>query len=146
MKRGEAEMPSINFEALGPIYEAIGVEVAQIVGGDPDGAFLYAEAGEGWYGASVFKDEGELIRYYDPSSNLSELIYDAWLRLDRDKRWSVMEYDIKGTKFDARFQYPGEVDVETFAADDRREVALKKRYGDKPVIYPPPPWAKMDAK
>jgi hypothetical protein len=131
------------YEKLGPIYADIGSEVAQIVGGDPDGSFLYAEAGEGWYGASVFKDEGELVRYYDPSPELSDLIYDAWLTADPDKRWSIMEYDITGTKFNVRFQYPDEVPVETFADDDRREIALKKRYGDKPVIYPP--WPGQDA-
>ena len=55
------------------------------------------------------------------------------------KRWSVMEYEICGTKFDAQFRFPDEVDVESFDVD-RREVALKKRYGDKPIIYPPPPF------
>ena len=134
------------YDELGPLYADIGGEVAQIVGGDPDGAFLYAEAGEGWYGASVFKDEGEVVRYYDPSAELSELIYDAWLTADPDKRWSVMEYEINGSRFDFRFKYPDEVHVETFADDDRREIALKARYGDKPVIYPPPPWAEVDAK
>lgn len=132
------------YEKLGPLYADIGSEVAQIVGGDPDGSFLYAEAGEGWYGASIFQDEGKLVRYYDPSPELSALIYKAWLTADPDKRWSVMEYVINGTKFDAQFKYPDEVPVKSFAADNRREVALKKRYGDKPIIYPPPPWARMD--
>jgi hypothetical protein len=49
-----------------------------------------------------------------------------------------MEYEIKGTKFSAEFKFPHEVDVESFD-EDRREIALKKRFGDKPVIYPPEP-------
>lgn len=54
-----------------------------------------------------------------------------------------MEYEIKGTKFDAQFKYPEEVDVEDFD-ENRREMALKERYGDKPVIYPPWPGQKPD--
>ena len=132
-------MTDDKYDKLGPLYAEIGGEVAQIVGGDPDGAYLYAEAGQGWYGASVYKDEGTAVRYFDPSSELSDLIYEAWLTEEPDKRWSVMELEIRGTKFDAQFKYPDDVDVESFAADDRREIALRNRYGDKPVIYPPLP-------
>jgi hypothetical protein len=132
-------MPNDKYDKLGPLFADIGGEIAQIVGGDPDGAYLYAEAGEGWYGASVYRDEGEAVRYFDPSDELSDLIYEAWLTEDPDKRWSVMQFEIRGTKFDASFQYPDEVNVESFAADDRREKALRKHFGDKPVIYPPLP-------
>jgi hypothetical protein len=137
-KERGAEMPKDKFDKLGPLFADIGGEVAQIVGGNPDGAYVYAEAGDGWYGVSVFKDEGEIVRYYDPSSELDDLIYEAWLTEESGKRWAVMEYEIKGTKFDAQFKYPEEVDVESFD-EDRREIALKKRYGNKPVIYPPWP-------
>ena len=137
-------MPNNQFDVLGPAYADIGEELAVIIGGDPDGTYLYAEAGESWCGASVYKNEGNLVRYYDPSAELSELIYDAWLTADPDKRWSVMEYEINGTRFDVRFKYPDEIHVETFADDDRREIALKKRYGDKPVIYPPWPGQQSD--
>ncbi len=87
----------------------------------------------------MFKDEGDQIRYYRPSPELSQLIYKAWLTEDADKRWSVMEYEVVGTRCNAQFKFPDEVNVRTFDEDDRREVALKKRYGDKPVIYPPTP-------
>jgi hypothetical protein len=132
-------MTTNKYEKLGPILSDIGAELARMVGGDPDGVFLYVEAGIGWYGASVFDDEGASVRYYDPSRELSDLIYKAWLSQDPDKRWSVLEYEIKGTKFDAGFKFPDEVPVESFADDGRRTVALRKRFGDKPVIYPPPP-------
>ena len=132
-------MPEDKYEKLGPMLSDIGSEVARIVGGNPDGAYLYAEAGEGWYGSSIFQAEGEAVRYFDPSSELSDLIYDFWLAEDPDKRWSVMQFEITGTKFDAHFKFPDEVPVESFADDDRREIALKKHYGDKPVIYPPMP-------
>ena len=113
-------------------------ELAEIVGGDSDGIFLYAEAGDGWYDYSVYKDQGAIVRYYRPSSELGDLIYEAWLLEDPSKRWAVMEFVVEGTKFDAYFRYPDEVDVESFE-EDRREIALRKRYGDKPVVYPPLP-------
>lgn len=134
-------MPDDNLEALGPHLADIGGELAQILGGSPGGAYLYVEVGDQWYSVSVFRDEGEVVRYYDPSLELDELIYEGWLSLDTDKRWAIMEYEVKGTKFDAQLRFPDEVDVESFD-EDRREIALKKRFGDKPVIYPPlPDWA-----
>jgi hypothetical protein len=79
-----------------------------------------------------------VVRYYDPSTELSDLIDETWLAEVPDKRWAVMEYEIRGTKFDVQFKFPDEVKVESFDVD-RREIALKKRYGDKPVVYPPWP-------
>lgn len=132
-------MAKDRFDALGPAYADIGAELAEIVGGDPDGVYLYAEAGEGWYGYGVFKDEGDKVRYYDPSRELGDLIYEAWQTEDPDKRWAIMEYEIHGTKFDAEFKFSDEVKVESYDEDDRRDIALKRRFGDKPVIYPPWP-------
>lgn len=136
-------MSKDKFDVLGPAYEEIGLELAEIVGGDPNGVYLYAEAGDGWYEYGIFKDEGSIVRYYDPSSEIGGLIYEAWLIEEPDKRWTVMEYEIKGTKFDAKFKYSDEVNVEDLNVD-RREIALKKRYGDKPVIYPPWPGKEPD--
>ena len=139
MKSRGDDVAMDKYEALGPAYADIGAELAEIVGGDPDGVYLYAEAGEGWYGYGVFKDEGDKVRYYDPSSELGDLIYKAWLVEDRDKRWAIMEYEINGTKFNAEFKFPDEVKVESYDEHDRRDIALKRRFGDKPVIYPPWP-------
>jgi hypothetical protein len=69
-------------EVLGPAYADIGGELAEIVNGDPDGVFLYAEAGSGWYGYSVFRLERDEVIYYDPNDELGELIYAAWLAED----------------------------------------------------------------
>lgn len=126
------------YEKLGPAYSGIGGELAAIVGENPDGAYLYSEAGEGWYGYGVFKDEGNSIRYFRPSSDLGDLIYQAWLAEEPDKRWAVMEYEIKGTSFDAHFLFPDDIDPKE-SEDERRPRALQRRFGDKPVIYPPWP-------
>ena len=139
MKIRGNDVATDKYDALGPAYADIGAELAEIVGGDPDGVYLYAEAGEGWYGYGVFKDEGDKVRYFDPSSELGDLIYQAWQAEDSDKRWAVMEYAIKGTKFDAEFRFPDDVKIKSYDEDDRRDIALENRFGDKPVIYPPWP-------
>lgn len=123
---------------FGPMLADIGGSAAALINGDPDGLYLYVEVGDRWISVNVFKDEGTAVRYYDPSSELSDLIYEFWKAEEPAKRWAVMEYEVNGTKFDAQFQFPEEVDVESFD-EDRRENALQKRYGDKPVIYPPLP-------
>src|SRR3546814_12409503 len=66
-----------SYDVLGPLYSEIGGELAKIVGGDPDGVYLYAEAGEGWVCPSVFKDEGAVVRYFDDSMHLCDLIMEA---------------------------------------------------------------------
>jgi hypothetical protein len=138
MKNRGSELPEDKYDLLGPAYADIGGELAQIVGGDPDRTFLYVEVGDRWLEGGVFKDEGDSVRYYDPSQELSDLIWKAWNTEEPNKRWSVMGYEITGTKFNARFKFPDEVDVEIYDAD-RRRTALKNHFGDKPVIYPPPP-------
>lgn len=134
-------MGSDKFDLLGPIMTEIGMELAEIVGGDPNGVFLYAEIGDRWDSPNVFKDEGDVVRWYDPSDRLSDLLWKAWYTEpseEKKMRWSVMEYDVTGKKFRVSFKYPDEVDVEDMD-EDRREAALKARYGDKPVIYPAMP-------
>lgn len=123
-------------DLLGPIYAAIGEECAAIVGGDPDGLYLYGEAGEGYSGGGIFMDEGKVIRYYDPSSELCDLLLQAWKAERPGQKWELMEYEIKGTSFDAKLIYPDEIDHD-LSISELREVFLQRRFGDKPVIYPP---------
>lgn len=129
-------MPDDKYEKLGPAYAEIGAEAAAIVGGDPNGIFLYAEAGDGWISASLFKDEGEIVRYFRATYELNEMIADAHSAEEEDKRWAVMTFEVTGTEFRAKFKFPDEVDVENLD-QDRREAALKLRFGDKPIVYPP---------
>jgi hypothetical protein len=126
------------YDIIGPILSDIGGELASIVGGNPDGTFLYADGGDGWMASAIFKDEGATVRYFDPTSELGDLLFDLWNAEDPDKRWAVMEYEVKGTKFDVTFQFPDEIEPNE-SEMERRPRALKRRFGDKPVIYPPWP-------
>ncbi|BCA60610.1 hypothetical protein [Sphingomonas sp. HMP6] len=126
------------FDKLGPIFDEIGHELGRIVGGDPDKTYLYAELQEGVVGAGVFKDEGNSVRYFDPSRPLIDLLIEAWEVEEPGKRWEVIEYAVVGKEFDAVFKFPEELNPDEYE-DERRDVALHARYGDKPVIYPPMP-------
>ncbi|MBG6117872.1 MULTISPECIES: hypothetical protein [unclassified Sphingobium] len=134
-------MPEDKLDLLGPIMNDIGHELAHIVGGDPDGIFLYAEIGDGWVRPSIFKDEGDLVRWYDPKdAYLSDLLFKAWYLEPEapNMRWSVLEYAIVDKKFHVSMKYPEEVNVDKIDPERRRK-ALRARFGHKPVIYPPPP-------
>lgn len=138
------------FDILGPLFNEIGVELVDIVGGEPDGIFLYVEIGEGWISPNVFKDEGGQIRYLDDNEALSDLLWEAWYAESEEggiKRWSILEYEIKDGKFEVSFRYPDEVNVETYdEGDERRGSALRARFGDKPVVYPPMPEGAFELK
>jgi hypothetical protein len=133
-------MTEDKFDRLGPLLGAIGEEVAADLGGNADGAYLYVEVGDRWISVNLYRDEGDVVRYFRHGPELTEALWRAWEAENPDSmmRWSVMEYEINGIKFDAKFRYPDEVDVESYDSD-RREAALKKHFGEKPVIYPPPP-------
>jgi len=141
-------MAKDKFDILGPLLNEIGGELAHIVGGDPNGVFLYVEIGDRWMSPNVFKDEGHQIRNLDDTEALSDLVWEAWYAESEEggiKRWSIMEYEIKDGKFDVSFRYPDEVDVEVID-DERRQSALRARFGDKPVVYPPMPKTAFELK
>jgi hypothetical protein len=141
-------MAKDKFDILGPLMNDIGRALAEIVGGDPNGVFLYVEIGDRWISYSIFKNEAEVVRYYDDdNSDLQSLLWDAWYAEPEGKnlRWSVLEYDVKDNRFNVSYKYPDEVDVEV-VDEERREAALKARYGDKPVIYPPIPDGALELK
>jgi hypothetical protein len=133
-------------DKLGPLFNEVGGEIAEIVGGNADGAYLYAELSGGSVAAGVFHDDGKAIRYFDPTRPLNELLIEAWEseNTDESKRFAVVEYAVVGGRFKVEFQYPEEMKRGEFI-DDRRERALVKRYGDRQVIYPPIPegWTKL---
>lgn len=141
-------MAKDKLDILGPLFNDIGVELVDIVGGDTNSIFLYVEIGEGWISPNVFKDEGHKIRYLDDNEALADLLWEAWYAESEEggiKRWSIMEYEIKDGKFDVSFKYPDEVNVETISME-RRQAALRARFGDKPVIYPPMPSTAFELK
>ncbi|MBB3981816.1 hypothetical protein GGR44_001475 [Sphingobium fontiphilum] len=141
-------MAKDKLDILGRLFNEIGVELVHIAGGNPDRIFLYVEIGDRWISPNVFRDEGHQIRNLDGSEALSDLLWEAWYAESDEggiKRWSIMEYEIKDGKLDITFHYPEEVDVEIID-DERRQTALRARFGDKPVVYPPIPEGAFELK
>src|SRR3546814_12629119 len=73
---GANAVASDNYDVLGPLYSEIGGELAKIVGGDPDGVHLYAEAGQGRVAPSVFPAEAAVVRSFDDRLHLSNLTHE----------------------------------------------------------------------
>ncbi len=124
-------------EQMADILATLGQHISEIIGGNPDGTYLYAEADAGFQEAGIFKDSGSQILYFGPDDELFQAIDRVWQAAEPGKQWAVMQYEVKGSSFDARFSYPDSLDPDG-TSYDRRESAIKKRFGDKPVIYPPP--------
>ena len=53
------------FDRIGPMLRTSEQMASELVGGDANGLYLYVEVGDRWISTSVFKDEGESVRYYD---------------------------------------------------------------------------------
>ncbi len=139
-------MTADKYDLLGPALAKVGEEAMAIVGGEPDGVYLYVEIGEGWVDISLFKDEGDAVRYIDiGASDIWRLLIDAWCLEPADKRWTAMHYTITGGKFDAHFEFD-DLEASDESTDDRRERILRARYGERPVVYPPMPDGSMELK
>lgn len=132
-------MADDKLDLLGPVLAKIGVQAMEIVGGEPDGVYLYIEAGDGWSDISLFKEDHDAVRYIDTGdSDIWKTVIDAWCLEPEDKRWTEMEYMIDGGKFDVKFHFD-DLESMDLGSGDRRNMYLDARYGDKPIVYPPWP-------
>jgi hypothetical protein len=123
-------------EEMADVLAGLGTYLGEIVAGKPEGVYLYAESDGGSYDAGVFRDDGEHVTYFDPDQALIEQIMRLWAVAQSDSKWAVLEYEVLDRKFDAKFAFPDELDPDEFIFD-RRERALRARYGDKPIDYGP---------
>ncbi len=127
----------MNTAMQAPLQE-IGNLMADIVGGNPDGAFLYAEVEPGAISWGVFIDRGEDIEYFYMSDRLDDALVSLWRAAGPGKEWSGLAYAIVQGAMDVQFYYEdGWKEDEVYF--DRSERILAGRYGDKPIKYPPPP-------
>jgi hypothetical protein len=131
------EADEMSNEKMAERLNAIGQYISAILNGDAEDSYLYAEATDGSVEGGIFQDKGREVIYHDPNTDLAKEILELWYLAEPGKEWGALHYDIKDGRFDARFEYPDAWDPEEFTPD-RRERALKERFGDKPVIYPPP--------
>ena len=108
-----------------------------MIGKNPNGAFSYVEARDMWLSLSAFHDEGNRVVYYRPSREFGDAVEELWYARGPEKRWGAMRYEIVDGQFTVEFDYPDQFTPEE-DENAREERALKARYGDKPIYYPPP--------
>lgn len=121
-------------EIAAEILSDIAALAVRDIGSDSENIFLYAEAQRGVIAPSLFRDAGNRVMSYRPSSDLTDRLFDVWEEAPEDRKWTALLLSIEGKRFDARFLYPDE-----FGADeifgDRQESVLKAKFGDKPIDY-----------
>ena len=124
---------------MGEILNGIGQEIAELLGHQPDDTFLYAEVDDEGYEISIFAEGDKAVLYHFPNRKMFELVQRLWEIADDDKKWSVLEYEIADGEFDASFTFYDQFDPNQNDDDDeedRCDQAIRKRFGDMPVIYP----------
>jgi hypothetical protein len=122
---------------LGDALNKIGQLAADILGKVPDDVFIFIEAGDQWYGGSIFENLEDEVLYHGFEDGLGDVVLPLWEKAEPDKKWSLLLIDIKDGGFDAEFVYTADMEHHPFE-HDYREDALVARYGDKPVTYPEP--------
>lgn len=122
---------------IGPLLAEIGQLLAQDVRADPEGAFLYVEAGDGWNKASISTEMSRVVLYRDVGDALIERLFDLWYLESPEKRWTTMQYDIQNGSFAVKFGYE-DVESEGDFEAGRREGLDRARFGDKPIDYSDP--------
>nr|WP_210358276.1 hypothetical protein [Sphingomonas beigongshangi] len=97
---------------------------------------LYAQLDHNMVGDSIFKDLGNHLLYRRSlDERLLHALLDLWEAEDEHDRWSELEYVLRDGKFEVAYYYPDEIDPEEDVLE-RRERALRRHFGDKPIVYP----------
>ncbi|HEU4959032.1 MAG TPA: hypothetical protein VFT56_01380 [Sphingomonas sp.] len=104
-----------------------------------DGTLLYAQLDHNVVGESIFKELGNQVLYRRPViEELPFALLDLWEAQDGDDRWAEMEYVIRDGRFEVAYIYPDEIDPEEDIVA-RRARAVRRHFGEKPIVYPPWP-------
>ena len=123
-------------EEMGKLLNQIGQLVAKTLGKVPDDVFVFIRAADQLSGGAIFENLPEQVIYHDFGHDVHDTILELWDAAPPDKKWSMLLYDIKDGRFDAEFLYTDDLEDEWDSLDYRQD-ALRARYGDKPLIYPP---------
>lgn len=100
---------------------------------------LYAQLDYNMVGESIFKELGNQLLFRWPmNQRLPYALLELWEAQDGQGRWSELEYVLRDGQFDIGYLYPDEIDP---AEDviERRKRALRRHFGEKPIVYPPLP-------
>lgn len=100
---------------------------------------LYAQLDHNMVGQSIFKELGNQLLYRWPvNERLLHALLELWETQDGRERWSELEYILRGDSFEVAYSYPDEIDPDEDVIE-RRERAVRRHFGEKPIVYPPWP-------
>jgi hypothetical protein len=98
---------------------------------------LYAELDFNMIGESIFKEIDNYFLFRWPvNERLSYALLELWEAQGGNYRWSELEYVVRDGRFEVTYFYPDEIDPEEDVIE-RRERALRRHFGEKPIVYPP---------
>jgi hypothetical protein len=122
---------------IGNILNTIGKHIANILEKKPRDVFVYLCAGDQWMEGAIFDNVENEVIYYRPDKEMVQTVMQLWEATATNKKWEMLHYDIKDGKFSVEYFYTDQLDPDE-GSYERRERALEQRFGDKPIIYPPP--------
>jgi hypothetical protein len=118
-------------------------EIGQLLTADRDypleTTLLYVQLDDNMVGESIFKELGNQILYRRPiNRRLPFALLELWEAQDSGQRWMELEYLYREGRFEVVYIYPEEIDPDEDVVE-RRARAVQRRFGEKPIVYPPWP-------
>ena len=127
-------MAGDKFDSSGPLYAVKGEVLLSAISPDVDRIVLYVEARDAWYSISEYQEHKYVVEYNnDEPQTLFKTIEAARESEEISLRWTTMEYEVSGGSFTAKLG--NEPLLEGDGLVDRRDLVLKRYFGDKPVHY-----------
>lgn len=115
--------------------------IGQMLAADPfypiENTLLQAGVDPEMISPSIYKDGGDYVMYRRPDlDRWSDVLLELWHAQEGPARWSEIEYFFRDGRFEVAYVYPDDPGRSEDMME-RREQALRRYYGDKPVRYPP---------
>ncbi len=100
---------------------------------------LYAQLNHNMIGESIFKELGNQLLFRWPTNErLPSALLELWEAQDGQEQWSELEYMLRDGQFAVAYVYPDDIDPQEDVIE-RRKRALRRHFGEKPIVYPPLP-------
>lgn len=118
------------------LYSKLCFEIIRVLGQINHQALLYVEGGRAWAGISLYQNTESRVIYVDETGEIDDLVIAIWDSDKASNRWREMQIDIDGIRSEVR-HFPARSLDKRESYDDRRERAVRERFGDKRIYYSP---------
>jgi hypothetical protein len=128
---------SVTKEMEASLIRDLAEQLAMIGEREGGPVLLYAEAGAGWVGGSIFvSQENSIVWISEQEDDPLGAVLRFWEAMPSGQKWRGMSLVVNGKQFSAEFDY-GEGWNEDEDEGDRREPIVRRHFGGKPIEYPP---------